>query len=818
MTTLSDANYSLRLLLKTPGFSGICLVVIVLGLTVILSIYSLLYEVRYKDLPFPGGDRFVALKASDKNTGIDLGEFVSNAHVYNAIRANVTGFEVFGGFQQEAIAISDDESIVAVSSASITPNLLHSTSVLPIMGRLFDDDDAIPGAPETALISFQLWQNYYNADSEIIGKQSRINGSPRTIIGVMPEGFAYPIAHNIWVPLSVPESAAIEDESHRIVIAGVLTEDSNLNAINNEIDSVLARLAEEMPSKYGNIKADVSAHALVWIGGVGGIGTALFVVTGLVLSLICLNLATLLFVRANSRRQELAIRNALGASRGQIVLQILLESLILCIAGMLAALMLSNLLLTAIENGLTSLMANSSVDALPFWFELGIGNNSILVASVLTAVVWLVSGSYAAFSASGKDLNQILESGSKGATGSKQGRTAKVVVGFEIVFSCFLLILCGLLLLSTNNMQNTEFGGSSEGLSVATYELVTTAYESPQSRLRYIQNLEQELLALGSVEEVSFTTAIPGWVSDEFPSFALEDRDVRLDDRYPRQGVVWVAGNYFDLLNIELLQGRYFSGNDNTDSLPTVIVDQLFAENMWPGESAIGKRVQLDPDSNDVSQWLTIVGVVPHILQGDPIAGQKTQSTFYRPVYQETPIRVQLVAKHTSDFSLAEFRQQLATAGTRVDRDIPFDSAQRLVDAQRIGITLQGAIGRIFGGIAITTFVLAIIGIYAVISRSITQRTSEIGIRRALGSSAGSVIRIFVTQGVLFLVVGILVGGGAAILVSTVLTAVYDDLLSWLVPVFLVVTGTIGAMIFLASYVPARTAVRMEPGDALRYE
>lgn len=817
MNTLNDLSYSLRLLGKTPAFSAICLIVIALGATIALSSYSLLYEFRYKALPFVDGDRFVVLKSRVTDSGFEAGPLIVNSYAFNAIKTSAKGLDEIGGFEERTVAISDGEMTIPVSGVAITPNLLRRTGVQPLLGRLLVNDDSISGAAAVVLISFREWQNYYNADPDIIGKMSRINGMLRTIVGVMPEGFGYPVAHNVWFPLDIPEAGLIEDDFLQIWVAGFIAEEASFSSVNSEIDIALSRLAQELPSKYLNLSSDISFHASVWTND-GGMGNALLVITVIVLFLVCLNLGTLLFVRANARRQELSIRNALGASRFQIFVQILLESLLLCVAGTLIALGLTQWLLTTIENGISSLMATSQVDALPFWFDLGIDSNGIAVAIGLMLIIWLASGSITALRASGKELNQNLDSGTKGATGSKIGRATRVVVGVEIVLSCFLLIVCGLVAVTTYNMQETEFGGTSENLAIATFSLPSEGYEDEQQRLQFLQDLELELVSTSLIEEATFTTAIPSRNPNYFTSFALEDRDVQLNQQYPSQGIIWVEDEYFEILNIALQAGRSFSRSDTNDSLPVVIIDQIFANNFWPGESVIGKRVQINSDRTEIAEWLTVVGVIPSILQGDPILNQQNLSTFYRSAAQKTPNRFRLVAKHVAGAAMADVRQQIISAGSRVDRDVPLDSVKPLIESQRTGVVVQGAAGRVFAGIAVATFILAIIGIYAVIVRSIDQRTMEIGIRRAMGSSADSVIWIFLKQGLLFLTIGIVVGGGSAVLASSALTIMYADLLNWLVPVFLVVTGSIGTMILLASYLPARRAIQLEPGDALRYE
>lgn len=817
MNILNDLSYSFRLLGKTPAFSAICLIVIALGATIALSTFSLLYELKYKALPFVDGDRFVVLKSRATNSGFGAGPLIVNSYAFNTIKATANGLDEIGGYEERTVAISDGEMTIPVSGVAITPNLLHCTGVQPFLGRLLNNEDTISGAAPVVLISFREWQNYYNADPNIIGTMSRIDGMLRTIVGVMPEGFGYPVAHNVWLPLDIPDTGRIEDNFQNIWVAGFLAEGANFSSVNSEIDTALARLAQELPSKYTNVSADISYHASVFIED-GGMGNALLVITVVVLFLVCLNLGTLLFVRANARRQELSIRNALGASRFQILVQILLESLLLCIAGILIALGLSHWLLTTIENGISSLMAGSQVDALPFWFNLDIDSNGLTVAIGLLLVIWLASGSVTALRASGKGLNQNLDSGTKGASDSKIGRATRAVVGIEIVLSCFLLIVCGLVAVTTYNMQETEFGGTSENLAIAFLNLTGENYSDDQNRLQFLRDLELELVSSELIEDATFTTAIPGRNPTFSTSFALEDRDVQLNQQYPSQGVVWVENDYFEILDIGLQAGRSFSQSDTSNSLPVVIIDQIFANNFWLGESAIGKRIQISPDRAETSEWLTVVGVIPPILQGDPILNQQNLSTFYRSAAQKTPNRFRLVAKYVAGAAVADVRQQIVSAGSRIDRDVPLDSIKQLIESQRTGIGVQAAAGRAFAGIAIATFILAIIGIYAVIVRSIDQRTMEIGIRRAMGSSADSIVWIFLKQGLLFLTIGVVVGGGGAILASNALTIMYADLLNWLVPVFLVVTGSIGTMILLASYLPARRAIQLEPGDALRYE
>jgi len=813
MKTLGDLIYGMRRLGNSPAFTLTSVLVIVLALALYLCSYSLSYNFT-KPLAFENGDRFVTVKTVYKEYGTDHFGNNFDGFAYKRLREQVESYEALGAYRFGNFAISDGERPQRFVGAEIEVELFRTIGVAPHLGRLLTDEDTLSDSQASVLLSYSIWQNYYASDPEIVGSSSRINGRLYTVVGVMPESFDYPFSQHIWFPLNT--SADVEPDGNlSLGLLGVLNENATLASASTEMSIQMARLVDEYPAFYSETEANVVRHSQTHVS-TGNAGELFQLITLTILLLATLNLGTLLFVRANSRQKELAIRFAVGANQWEITRQILLESLILCVIGFLLSLGIAEFVLSLVEERIRTNMASSDYPGtLSSWIDLSMDGRAIAIAVGLTLFVWLSSGSFAAYRASKKDNNEVLAGGSKGGTDRSRVGISRFIVGFEVTTSCLLLIVCGVLVAAIMSTYRLDFGTPTAGYYTGMIELKGPNYQEAGQRRELLQNLQRELAVRSETSGATIATALPGQYG-YLVRYGVEDRDLRVANQYPEQTSIWVADDYFEVLEVSLVEGRYFDESDSSSSLPVVIVNESFSESLWPGQSALGKRVQINPETE--GEWHTVVGVTTHIIHGNPLGNYDRNPTLYRSLNQSTPTNFSLAIKLNRPLSDNDAELLISDTVQAVDRELAVTAMRSLARVTEMSMQGMDLIAKFSIAFALGTFVLAIIGVYGNISRAVTQRTNEIGIRRALGSSNRKVLWVFLREGALYLFWGAAIGGVSAVLISGALAGFFNDILTFLPIIVPVVIATIAALVLLASYLPARKAIAIEPGDALHYE
>lgn len=810
MSLLSDFKYSLRLLGRAPGFTAITLVVIVVGLALFMASYSLGRLLTNTPLPFPDGERFVVLKTVDTQANRDYADR-HDLFTLNHLENNTDSYAVLGGFSSSSYSLYDGEAAQQFWGASISVELFTSTFTAPILGRSFVESDAIPGAEKVGIIGYMPWQEFFGGDVDIIGQTVEINGQPTSIIGVMPAGFEFPSIEHLWLPIS-KASALQPGEGGAHVLAGILQEGSTLQASELELNTAMAALVEEYPEYYADRYELVLPYAsMVDPTRPSSAATGVMYVTLMVLALSIVNLSSLLFMRSSSREHELAVRSSVGSTGWQLARQVLLESFVICAIGFALSLLVSNLLLY-----IWGQVMASRPGSLPFWFDFSLDWIAVAAGMLCTLTVWLVSGLVVAVKASRSQSKEILQgAGNKTSQRKSKARATNLIVGVEVILSCFLLISCGVVV-NVMLEADPEFGIETENYVVGKFSFADTDYTTSESRLAYIDELRRNITTetIG-IDTVVATTAPVGLFGLATP-YNLQDRDLTSSDRLPILSSVWITRDYFAAINIEPIRGRIFDSGDVSSSTPVVIVNQEFAQQLWPQQSAIGKTILLN--AADQEKAFTVIGVVPRILQST--SEPASNAVVYRPLAQETPESLYLLAPHQPHLSSVDLERQIITAASSVDRNIQIREIRSLaaeIDSRSGGIAV---IINIFVTFSVATLLLAIIGIYGVLARNIAQSTGDIGVRRALGSPDIKVIVRYLKQGFYFLFVGLVAGGGSAclVVVAVASTGTLTSAVTYLPVLFVLVASVMAVVIFLASYIPARRAVALEPADALRYE
>ena len=818
MSTLwFDLRFTLRLLGRSPGFAALSVVVIALALALALTIYVLVRNQGIEPLPLPNGDRYVALHHVYQDSGrIAYGDQF-HADTLQALMARADSFEALGAANLHGSStINDGETTEAPWGTQISPQLMRLTGVAPLMGRGFTEQDSEPGAAPVALIGYQLWQTFFGARPDIVGYRVRIDGEMHTVIGVMPEDFRYPVDHHLWRPLKLPPNSPPGDHSMHYTPIAILKPGVSMIDASREVADIVAELQQQYPDAYKNL----SAKAVPYVEAASitdfSVMNIVMLAAGIsILLLACLNVGNLLLVRASERNQELVIRSALGGSRARIMRQILMESLLIALLGGSLGLWLGTYGARFVQYQ-TEVVVGSTY--LPFWMRFDISNDVLLIAAGATLLIWLLAGGIPAWRASRSQINTVLAGGTKGVASRGNARVSTLLVAAEVVFSFFLLVLSGAFVASVNMASGVNFGVPAEDTVAALIMFDTKRYQHASDRLRFIENLQAELEADPAIRHATWTTALPG-AGGWWAAFDLPDLDLRQLGELPQLQGIPVSTDYFESFGLTPLEGRYFTATDTADNLQVAIIDSTMAERFWPGESALGKRVLINPEEipgRPPVRDVTIVGVIEPIDQGQALGRSRGVFNLYHPVTQFTP---------EFGFMVVRFEQQpktyeylIRTIATRVDRDIVLSFVRPLDASMSTNIRILQTLSELFVIVALIALVLAGTGIYGVVSRSVLLRTREMGIRRALGQTDRDTVRYFLRQGGVFLLVGAVIGGGGAIAAAWLLTAEFPSLLDSMVSIVIIIGVLMIALVLGASYLPARKMVRMEPAVALHYE
>jgi predicted permease len=812
-----DLRFTLRLLGRSPGFAALSVVVIALALALALTIYVLVRNQGIEPLPLPNGDRYVALHHVYQDSGrIAYGDQF-HADTVQALMARAHSFETLGAAKLHGSSnINDGETTEAPWGTQISPELMRLTGAAPLMGRAFTDQDSEPGAAPVALIGYQLWQTFFGARLDIVGYRVRIDGAMHTVIGVMPEDFRYPVDHHLWRPLKLPPNSPPGDHSEHYTPIGILKPGVSMDEASAEVADIVAELQRQYPDEYEN----VSAKAVPYIEAASVTDFSVMNVVMLaagtsILLLACLNVGNLLLVRASERNQELVIRSALGGTRVRIMRQILMESLLIALLGGSLGLWLGTYGARFVQYQTEVVVASTY---LPFWMRFDISSDVLLIAAGATALIWVLAGGIPAWRASRSEISTVLAGGRKGVASRGNARVSTALVAAEVVFSFFLLVLSGAFVASVKMASGVNFGVPAEDTVAALVQFDDKRYQHASDRLRFIENLQAELEEEPGIRHAAFTNALPGqggWRADfDLPALGLKQLG-----ELPQLQVIPVSTDYFQNFGLKLLEGRNFAATDTVDNLQVAIIDSTMAERFWPGESALGKRVLINPEEipgRPPKREVTVVGVIKPIDQGQALGRSRGILNLYHPLGQSTPEFGYMVVRFEQ--LPKTYEHLVRTIATRVDRDISISWVRSLEASMATNIRILQSLSELFVIVALIALVLAGTGIYGVVSRSVLLRTREMGIRRALGQTDRDTVRYFLRQGSGFLMFGALIGGGGAIAAAWLLTAEFPSLLDSMVSIVIIIGVVMIALVLVASYLPARKMVRMEPAVALHYE
>ena len=801
---LQDIRFGLRTALKNKGVTGLAVVCLAIGIGLNTMMFSVTDGVLVHPLPYHDPDNIVLILSTEKSTNttrdgqswLELLDWKERSRSFSAI----------GGVLYRSFTVSDGGDSDRYAGAAISHELFPILGESPQLGRGFTAEDDRPNGEPVVLISDDLWRIRYSYDPGIIGRVIQVNSKPHTVIGVMPRKFRFPENQYLWLPLA--EIGVTDQRGARALdVFARLKDGVTLEQARREADAVAAGLAAEFPTtnqgRGANLETmykwaipdDVTLIVLTMMGAVT-----------MVLLIACFNVANLMLARASSRSREMSIRTALGAGRGQILRQLLTESVIVGLCSVPLGLLCA-------AGGLKLMDMSIPPDDIPYFITWSLDFRSFLYSIGVAALAGIVFGLAPAIQASRADLQEALKEGGRGMSGGGRAWLRNALVVAEVALSLLLLIGASLFVRSFLNLQLANGGFDAAPLMTMRFYMGNEQYPTPQSKVQRTEDILRRVEALPGVQAAFASNMIPLSGGGGFSRILIDGQPFETG-KEPGIGFTGVTPHMMKTLGLTVTRGRELTDTEAVTRAPYAVINQAMARRFWPNADPLGRRFRTLNEQD--GGWFTIVGVVPDIRQGeldnaDPIdpcayvsfafgAFPNTGLTIRAagdPALVSAPVREAIRA---SDPRMAVF--QVATM-------------KELRERGYWQYFLFGWMFSLFGGIAL---LLAAIGVYGVLSYSVAQRTQEIGVRMALGAARRDVLKLVVVQGVRLAIVGVLIGIVGSYFVTPIIRSELVNVSPTDPASFIGVSIFLTMIAFVASYVPARRAMAVDPLVALRSE
>ncbi|MDQ6939526.1 MAG: ABC transporter permease [Verrucomicrobiota bacterium] len=800
---MKDLRYALRQLRKSPGFTFIAVFTLALGIGANTAIFSVIYAVLLKPLPYPGGDRIAILTESDPNQPQITVAFPD----YIDWKRDNTVFEDIAVSRRESYNLSglEDHAPEQVSGALVTANFFEVIGLAPQIGRTFTEEEDRVGGPMLAVISDKLWQRVFQRSPAALGRVINFGNQPYTVIGVMPPQMFSPRTVDVWFPLMRRTDSTIwrmRDNHPGLFGWGRLKKGVTLEKANAEMKAIAARLSARYPDSNSKISVNVTRLLENQVGDYRSSLTLLLGAVGLVLLIACVNLANLLAARGAARAREFAVRAAVGASRWQIIRQLLMESAVLALIGGLVGI--------GLAAWSRDLLVALSPPGVPRFQNVGLDGWVLAFSLVISGATSVLFGLWPALHTSRADIQLALKTGGHGAGDAPNAKRSRdLLVVAEVALTLVLLTAAALVMKSFANARALPLGYEPHGLLTARVDLPEPTYSDEGKLLAFSTAALQKLSTLPGVERAALAANPPlmtGWQTNFLPEGMPEPAPGQL----PSAEVSVVSTDYFSTIATPLMRGRVFDEHDKKDAPPVVIISQPMAEHSFPGQDPIGKRIRIN---NQI--WRTVVGVVPQLkVYGFEETVSLPQA--YLPLTQQPQTGlVALLRTSASPQSLEQPIRQIIASLDPAQPAFEFRTMQDRVEETWATPRLMSFLLTAFAGLALT---LAIVGIYGVMSYNGLRRTREIGLRLALGAQRSQVGTMMLQQGLRLLLVGLAVGFAGAFGMSRVIRSLLFGVNASDPAIYLLVSLLLALAAALACWIPARRAARVDPMITLRAE
>ncbi len=818
-----DLRFGLRLIRKDARFSALVVLTLALAIGATTAIFSVVNAVLLRRPPFRDSGRLTIVWKSNPAQGYPI--FYMSPPDFLDFRDQNSTFERMAAYTFQHLVLTGQGEPAQLNADSVSPSLFALLSVQAFAGRVFTESDENPGHDHVVLLSYNFWQRRFGSDRSIIGRSLALNGAPYVVVGVMPRGFDYPpvfylqgglysVRPDVWIPLDLksPKLMGIDTTNRGATILWVMAKlrpGVSLSKSQSDLDTINARLEKEYPETNKSWGVSVVPLQAQFTGNVRPALLVLMGAVAFVLLIGCANAANLLLARSVTRQREVAIRLAMGATRLRLIRQLLTESVFLALAGAALGLALAygaNRLLVGLSPATIPHISGSSVDAQVLGFT--------LLVAVLTGIIF---GLAPALQSTGQKLSEALKEGSRGSSGGfERAHLRNLLVIVEIALSFVLLIGAGLLLKSFARLRSVNPGLDTHSLLTVWIELSPARYPDWAARPAFFRQVLERVATLPGVQSAAAIDAPPWSGTPGSSTFEIEGRPPVPPAERPIASAHVVSPNFFRTAEIPLLAGRSFTDADDAQHPGVILISEALARRFFPDEDPIGKRINLlDPPTKPI--WLSIIGVVGDVhfdaLSAPPGADIYASYLQRYPLLASSYTTLVLRASNPSSLVPA-IRHEVAG----IDPDQPIGTVKTMDDYLDSSVStqrLQMILLSVFAGLAL---VLAVLGIYGVISYSVGQRTREIGVRMALGAQPGDVQRLILGQGARLALMGAIIGLAASFGLTRLMSSLLYGVSSNDPATFGVVLSVLMLAALTAAYLPARSATRVAPTAALRHE
>jgi putative ABC transport system permease protein len=799
-TLLQDLRYGIRMLIKNPGFALVAVIALALGIGANAAIFSVVNTVLLRPVPYEDPDRLMVLTENQPpkfpEFSIAPGNFIDwqkqNTVFERLVAINGTAFNLVGeGAEPERLR-----------GARVSAGLFEMLGVNPVHGRTFLEEEDQPGRENVVIVSSGLWKRRFSADSNVIGQPITLSGISYTVIGVMPPSFGFPDrATDVWAPIAFTARDAQVHGGHFLSVIGRLKQGTTVEQARTEMSAIAGRLAEQYPDTNTGWGVDVFPMQEYEVRDIRPALLVLLAAVALVLLIACANVANLLLARATTRQKEIAIRSALGASRGRVARQLLTESVLLALVGGVVGVLLA-------QWGIGSLLALAPAE-LPRVKEVSLDSTVLGFTLLLTLLTGVIFGLVPAMQSSRVNLNETLKEGGRGTTGGHHRVRAGLVVT-EVALALVLLIGAGLLIRSFYRLQQVNPGFNSSNALAVTVSLPGRKYQQPEQRAAFFTQLIEKVSTLPGVAAVGASQTLP-IQGDYLLGFIIQGRPPFPPGQEPSTNYYSVTPDYFRAMGIPLLRGREFTEQDRTGATRVVIINEEMAKRHFPDEDPIGKRIHV---TQGPETFREIVGIVGDVKQYG-LARPTTLQT-YEPFLQTPYSSMTLVVR--ADGNLAPLGGAIRSQVLAIDKEQPISRTKPLEEVVSESVAKQRFSMLLLGIFAAVALVLSAVGLYGVMSYSVTQRTHEIGIRTALGAKQSDVLKLVVGQGMVLALTGVGIGLLAAFGLTRLMSVLLFGVSATDPLTFVALPAVLTLVALAACFVPARRATKVDPMTALRYE
>ncbi|HET6229023.1 MAG TPA: ABC transporter permease [Longimicrobiaceae bacterium] len=801
---LQDLRFAVRTLGRSRGFAAVAVLCLGLGIGVNTAIFSMVNALLLRPFPFRDPDRVVSVYSRETRSGDN--EQSSSLADLRDWKQQTRVFDGLAMLYSRNFAIAGDGEPERVEGWAATPDLFPLLGVAPALGRGFTAADAVKGGDRVAVLSDALWRRRFGGSRAAVGGKVLLNGVPFTVVGVMPPHFQFPEKSEMWVPL-VPDPAEARSERYVYGVArlrpGVTPQRAQA-----ELDAVGRRLAAEHPESNRGWMPSVETYRDDMVDG--DLRTMLYLLlgaVGFVLLIACANVANLLLARATARSREIAVRAALGAGRGRLIRQLLVESVLIALAGGVLGVLIAVWWIAHMVGGIP--------EQLPYWIDFSVDYRVLAYTFLLSVATGVIFGIVPALRASRADVQGALKEGGRAGEGAGAGRLRGALVAGEIALSLVLLVGAAFMVRSFLAVTSADAGFRTEGLLTLRTYLAGERYAPLAARAAFFDQAVRRVEALPGVERAVATGAIPGAEEGGAWPAAAEGQPVQPGDEPTVMRVPSTPG-LLAVLGQRLVAGREFTAAENADSTAAVaIVGESVARRFWPKGGALGRRIRLGTDAED--PWLTVVGIAPDLHYGEfGKASPASKLQVHVPYARDGWRTMRLLVRVRGDAGAAAGPVRRAIHA--VDATLPTYDVRTMAEVRSYGAWPSRLYGEIFASFGLLALALAAVGVYGVMAYAVSQRSREIGIRMALGAQTRDVLRLVVGQGAGLAAIGIglgmLGGAGVARILGSILYGVHaaDP------AAFLASPAVLACVALLASWLPARRATRVDPMTALRQD